>query len=226
MKRTQLVPIIALFVSLNLVSMSSFAVDIPVQVRLYAGGSTLTAEDMNTELIDSNLKKMSTAMNFGAEISYPLLSFFDVGIRYNKKIGISDEAPTDDLTNYYAGLGQEAYYLLTRIKFLRIANLELDAFAAYGGTNTTLKIITASQNGEITKKAETGWYANTANLVGASASIKLSQFRIVLEAGLETNRVASLDYTGTVDHDIGVIDLTGPYAGIAFQFDGVKTSGK
>lgn len=216
----------AIFVSFSFTGIKSNAIDIPVQLRLYAGGSTLTADDMNTELTDSSLKKMSTAMNIGAEVSYPLLSFFDVGIRYNKKIGISDESPTNDLTNYYAGLGQEAYYLLTRIKFLKIANLELDAFAAFGGTNTTLTIKTASQDGEITRKADTGWYANSASLVGASASIKMAQFRIVLEAGLETNKVGSLTYTGTVDHDIGVIDLTSPYAGIAFQFDGVKTSSK
>lgn len=226
MKPLQLLPILTIFACLSLIPVRGFSVDIPVQLRLYAGGSTLTADDMNTELTDSSLKKMSTAMNIGAEVSYPLLSFFDVGIRYNKKIGLSDESPTNDLTNYYAGLGQEAYYLLTRIKFLKIANLELDAFAAYGGTNTTLTIKTASQDGEISKKAETGWYANAASLVGASASFKMAQFRIVLEAGLETNKVASLDYSGSADHDIGVIDLTGPYAGIAFQFDGVKTSSK
>lgn len=212
--------------SLVLSSNVALAKDIPVQARLFLGATSVDPKNANETVEAVGLKKIDAAPQYGVEITYPLLRFLDVGMRYSKKI-INNEEPTPDITtDYSVNVDQDSVLLLARVPFVKSEFLRVDAFAGFGGSNTTLKLRSASQNGDLTRTATQGWFATPYTAAGGSVAIGFKQVYLVFEGGIESNKVDSFERTGSVSSSLETVDLSGSYFSIGLMFDGVPGSVK
>lgn len=198
--------------------------EFPVQARLFAGGTATTPKSANAELEAEGMKKLDTVTQFGVEMTYPLLKFLDVGLRYTKRYQSQDENPSAELTDYKASVAQDAVMGIVRVPFLKSTYVRADAFAGAGGSNTVMKLKTATQEGEITRKDSGSFLASPVASAGASIGFGFKNFYLVFEGGFESNKVKDLKYTGTVNSNIETIDLSGSYLTLALMFDGIKAT--
>lgn len=212
--------------TLSLYSQISFARDIPVQARLTAGMITVSPTNANEGLDAQGLKKLDKITQLGLEITYPVARYLDVGARYTKRLGDTEENPADPNTDYSSKLDQDSIMLMARVPFLKSDVFRVDAFAGVGGSNTTLKIKSASQDGELTSRAADGWFDSPYAAAGISAAIGYKQFYLVFEGGYESNKVSSFKRSGSVNNSIDTLDLSGGYFTVGLMFDGIPGSVK
>ncbi|MGE4133572.1 MAG: hypothetical protein AB7F86_18190 [Bdellovibrionales bacterium] len=202
------------------------ATEFPVTARLFVGAVSTDPKDVNTEMKAESLKEFGTITQFGAEATYPLAKLIDVGFRYTLRTSKVTENPDDSITDYYADLKQEAVSGVVRVPILNTSIVKLDVFGAVGGTNTTLKIKTLSQEGELNKKGDNGWFGSMVANYGASVAVGYKGFYFVVEGGYEDNKAKDLKRTGTVNTNIETIDISGSYISVGLMFDGVKATKK
>ena len=203
-------------------SESALAKDIPLQGRLFGGSVAIDPKDVNEEMEAQSLKKFNLLLQYGFEVSYPLVRFFNIGLRLTKRNISRDENPAVEATDYRAEIHQESLQLIGRIPFLNTTFLRMDAFAGFGGTNTIMKIRTASQYGEISRKNGSNGFASTMSSFGGSVAVGYKQVYFLVEGGVETNSASKLKRTGTVNNNIEAIDLSGSFFTIGVLFDGIK----
>ncbi|HEY8272084.1 MAG TPA: hypothetical protein VIG33_14430 [Pseudobdellovibrionaceae bacterium] len=204
----------------------SLAKDIPVQGRFFAGTTSVDPQNVNETIEAQSLKKMDKVSQFGFEVTYPLLNYLDVGARYTKSLVHNDENPSDINTEYSADLNQDSVLLLARIPFVKSSSVHVDVFAGFGGSNTTFKVKTASQDGEFTRKAVDGWYASPYAAYGASVGVGYKHVFFVIEGGFETNKVDGFTRSGSASTNIETLALSGSYVSIGIMLDGVPGSVK
>ena len=214
------------FLSLFTYSSLSLARDLPIQARLFAGMTGVSPGNANDGLEALGLKKMENVSKLGLEITYPLLSYLDVGARYTKILGDTEENPANPSTDYSSKLDQDSVMLIARVPFMKSEIFRLDAFAGIGGTNTSFKITSASQNGELTSRGPDGWFGSPYAAAGVSAAIGYKQFYLVFEGGYESNKVSSFKRSGSVSNSIDTLDLSGSYFTVGLMFDGIPGSVK
>jgi hypothetical protein len=202
------------------------AKDIPVQARLFLGATSVEPEDLNTELTAEGLEEVDTVAQMGVEILYPVVKVLDVGLRYTKRGLLREEVANPSATDYQADIVQDSVQAVARIPFFRTAIIRADAFAGFGGTNTTLELKTASQEGTLERKDSASWFADTVSSYGASFAIGYKKFYLVFEGGIENNKVDGFKRTGTVNTNIDVIDLSGSYVTVGILFNGANVSRK
>lgn len=196
------------------------------QARLFLGSSSNTPSDVNTVLTAENLKNVDSIGVYGVELLYPLASILDVGFRYTRHSFYKDELNSNAFTDYSAELSQDSVMGVARMPFFKTAIIRADVFGAFGGSNTTINLKTASQNGEFTRKAEGAWVATPCYSFGASVAVGYKQYYFFVEGGLETNKVDNFTTTGTITSTINTLDLSGTYIHIGLLFDGVPISQK
>lgn len=194
---------------------------IPVEARLFAGVTSASPTDVNSELTTLGIKNIKNVGQYGVELAYPLLSHFDLGVRYTWR---TDHEVDSTNANDYADLNQNAAMVVARIPILKTKFIRVDGFAGFGGTNTTLSLNTPSQNGELTKQAATGWFASPCSSYGGSVAIGFKQFFVVFESGYESNKVTGLSRSSSINNNIQTIDLSGTYFTIGFLFNGVRAT--
>ncbi|HEX7673747.1 MAG TPA: hypothetical protein VF412_06225 [Bdellovibrio sp.] len=200
---------------------------IPVQARLFIGTTNASPSNVNDTLSSQSLQKINGVTQAGLEITYPLLSHLDVGVRYTKRFATNEESPSNPSTDYYSKLDQDSVLLVARVPVIKNDFFRLDGFAGFGGSNTTLTIKTATQDGELTRKATDGWLATPYTAAGASMAFGFKHFFLVFEGGVESNKVDGFKQSGTVPSGISTLDLSGGYFTIGLMFDGVPgTIGK
>lgn len=199
----------------------SLAKDVPVQARLFAGSATVDPKELNTELGVQGLKKVENYYQYGVEVSYPILPIFDFGLRYSKHYVQRDELQSSLLTDYKAQIDQDSAMFIARIPVVKTAIVRLDAFAGFGGSNTTLTMKTATQDGQLTRKDETGWFASPYSVYGGSVAIGYKMFYLVVEAGMESNKPTGFTKKDNITSNIQSIDLSGSYVNVGLLFDGV-----
>lgn len=202
------------------------AKEFPVQARLFAGSVDVKPTDLNTELAAQNLKQVDRVFRLGVEMTYPILKFFDGGLRYTRHFAQNMEAPDDPTTEYQAELKQDSVMLIGRLPILRSNILRLDAFGGIGGSNTTLTLKSASQDGELHKKESGDWFASPITAFGGSLAIGYKMFYFVFEGGVETNKISGLKRTGTINDNVEKLDLSGPYFSVGIMLNGVKATSK
>lgn len=206
---------------------SAFAAkDVPIQGRVFAGVGSADPKNLNTELEAQGLKTISSVYQLGGEATYSVLPVLELGIRYTKRYIERDEDPGSLFTDYSAELSQESVALVGRIPVLKTKVLRLDGFAGVGGTNTTLKIKTATQEGELSKKDNQNWFAGYYTTVGGSVAIGYKYLFLIVEGGMETNKVSNLTRTGTVNANVSEIDLSGSFFTLGLLFNGVELTKK
>lgn len=206
--------------NLNLAEAKEF----PAQGRIFGGAIQADPKDVNTELAAQSLKEMDTVPQIGVEITYPLLKFLDVGMRYSRRGTVYDEETPSPTTEYEAEFKQDAILLLARVPLLKTSLLHVDVFGGVGGTNTTLKIKSATQDGEISKKESGDWVAAPYFSYGASFAIGYKWIYLFFEGGMESNKIEDFKRTGNVNNNIETIDLSGSYVSIGLMFDGIKAT--
>ncbi|KYG68086.1 hypothetical protein AZI87_02145 [Bdellovibrio bacteriovorus] len=206
-----------LFSSLDLAS----AKEIPVQGRLFAGMETIDPKNVNETIEAQGLKKFESINRLGIEITYPLHRYLDIGVRYTKRLADVEENPENASTDYSAKIDQDSMLLLARVPLFKTDLLYFDLYAGVGGSNTTLKVKTASQDGEFTRRASGDWVATPYAAAGASFAIGYKKFYLVFEGGYESNKVDGFTRTGSASTSIDTLDLSGGYFSLGLMFDGV-----
>ena len=217
---------IFLFLILFWNSLSATAAEFPVQARLFLGMTTTSPDNVNAVIEPEGLKKVTGNNQFGIEATYPLHKYFHFGFRYTKNLIASDEDPANETTDHNINVDQDAMMLVGRVPLYQSGIVKLDVFGGVGGSNTTLKIKTAAQDGELSRAAEQGWFATPRTAAGASLAVGYNQVYFVMEGGVETNKVSGFKRTGTVNSGIDSVDLSGTYFTIGVMFDGVKATSR
>lgn len=204
----------------------ALAKDFPVQARLFAGAVQADPKDVNTELEAQSLRTIDSVLQYGFEATYPVAKALSIGLRYNRRNLVRDEDDSSPVTDYQAELDQNSVSAIARIPLLKTNIVRFDIFGGVGGSNTTLKIKTATQDGEISRKEGGDWFATPITSYGGSLAIGYKKFYFVIEGGMESNKVGGLKRTGTVNTNIESIDLSGYYFTFGLLFDGMTASKK
>ncbi len=208
------------------ISEVTLAKDFPVQGRVFAGTTQVDPKDLNTELEAQGIKNLESSPFYGAEITYSVARYLDLGIRYSRHSVFLDEINSTSATDYQAELDQDAVSLVARIPFLESKFARVEGFAAFGGTNTALKIKSATLNGQLLKEDRNGWLASPYSVYGASVALGYKKFFLVFEGGFETNKIIEMERVGTLNNNVETLDLSGSYVSVGLLFDGVSTSRK
>ncbi|HRK07821.1 MAG TPA: hypothetical protein PLZ57_08645 [Pseudobdellovibrionaceae bacterium] len=200
------------------------AKEVPAQGRVFAGLSQVKPTQFNDEMRAQGLKELTQAGMFGAEITFPMLKIFELGMSYTRRPLFLDEKDSVQSTEYEASLTQDAVFGVARVAFFKTPWLRADVFGAVGGANTSIKIKTATQDGELAKKEANDWFATLVTRAGASVGVGYNQVFFYVEGGYETNKVDSFKRTGNLNGNIQSLDLSGSYVSIGLMFDGVKAT--
>ena len=198
---------------------------VPVQGRVFLGTTPVSPDDLNSDLESEGLKELDAYSHYGVEILYPVTGLLEVGLRYTKHYNLLDEKPADSATEYQAIIEQDSVMAVLRVPFFKSKFIRGDVFAGFGGLNTTYSMKTAAQDGELSNKDSSGWFAGTTSSYGASVAIGYNMVYFVMEAGLENNKVEDFKKKGTIN-DIDSLDLSGGYFTVGILFDGVKATKK
>lgn len=210
-----------MIISANLAS----ANNVPVQGRVFIGSTVVDPVIVNAELNTQGLKEVDSMPQVGVEILYPVLKYVDVGLRYTKRNISRDELVSVSSTEFESQIDQDSALAVVRVPFFKTDILRIDVFAGFGGTNTTYKIKTATQDGELTRKDTNAWFASPYSSYGGSVAIGYNKFYFVVEGGVESNEVNGFKSTGTVN-SLNTIDLSGTYFTVGLMFDGIAASSK
>lgn len=204
----------------------ALAKEFPVQARFFLGSTGVDPQNVNQTIEPLGLKKMETHNQIGLEVTYPIVNFLEVGLRYSKKFASSDEKDTDLMTDYSAKVDQDAVLLLARVPVVKTDIFRADVFAGFGGTNTTFKLTTAGQNGELKKSAAEGWFSTPYTAAGASVGLGYKKIYLFAEGGVETNKVDGFERSGSINGSLSTVDLSGSYFMIGLMIDGIPGSFK
>lgn len=200
----------------------ALAKEIPVQARLFLGTTGVNPKNANETLEAQGLKKIEGISKLGVEITYPIHRFVDIGGRYTKHLGDSQELTDDPNTDYNARIDQDTVMLLARFPFIKSETFRFDVFAGVGGSNTTMTLKTAGQDGEYTKRSSSeGWFGAPYAALGVSAAIGYKWIYLVFEGGFDNNKVDSFSKSGSVNGSIDTLDMSGSYFTLGIMFDGV-----
>ncbi|MGZ3690475.1 MAG: hypothetical protein ACXVAX_03165 [Pseudobdellovibrio sp.] len=217
--------IIKLSVLFLVFSSDAFAGEFPAQGRLFLGSTDVNLSQVNANLKADGMATFSTAGQYGLEITYPWKSL-NLGMRYHRTDQVAYENPETSATNYQAELIQDEILLLARVPLYKEGILMADFFAGVGGTNTTYKLSTSTQSGQLTKTAPSDWVASPVGAAGISVGIGYNNIYGFIEAGYEYNKVSNFQRTGTINSSVQELDLTGHYILLGIMFDGIKATSK
>ena len=209
-----------LFVSFSL---NAFAAEFPAQGRLFIGSTAADFSQVNSNLTADGMDTFVSSGRYGLEITYPW-KFLNIGLRYHKTDQVVYEKPESTATNYEGELIQDENLLLARVPVFKQGALYADVFAGFGGTNTTYKLRTATQVGELNKKDPGAFVASPVGAAGVSVGVGHKNVYAFVEAGYEYNKVSSLDRTGSISAAIQEIDLSGSYVLVGLILDGIKAT--
>lgn len=213
-----------LFLVVILLPSFSWANDFPVQVKLFAGATDSDPKDINDESATEGFEKFGTAAQLGLEATYPVIKYLELGLRFAYRDFAAKEVIPTANQDYKYQLTQTTGQGVVRIPFVKTSMFRFDAFAGIGGSNTTLKVKTPTQNGELSRKDSGDWFGALTSSYGASVAVGYKKVYFVVEGGFESNKIDSLKRTGTVNSNINEIDLSGTFVTIGLMFDGMASS--
>ena len=210
--------VITIIISTHFVS----AADNTGQGRLFIGSTEVNPQDVNTELAAQNLKTLDAITQYGVEITFPVTSFLNTGLRYTKRNFKKDELNSASTTNFESELSQDAMLAVARLLVKKTDSTYFDTFIAIGGTNTDFSINSATQDSELDKK--NSFFANPIYTAGASVGVGFKKVYFVIETGYEYNLIDKLKSSGTGSTNIDKINLSGGYVTVGLMFDGIPIS--
>jgi hypothetical protein len=217
-----ILPIVVMLVQSDL----SYSKDFPVTARAFGGGTEADLDILNQEMTAQNLKEIDTVAHLGFEATHAAFKFFEYGFRYTKRYAKQEELVANSATDYYGELNQESVMLVARVPVIKTNIIRFDLFGGVGGTNTTFKLKSATVDGEISKKEAGDWFAAPITSFGGSFGVGYKKFYLVVEGGIEANKIDKLKRTGNISTNINEIDLSGAYFTVGLLFDGLSGSRK
>ena len=204
---------------LFLFGLQSIAAEKQGQARLFLGSTQVTPKQLNTELTAQSLKNVDLNNQAGVEITFPVASILNVGLRYSKRLISQDEKPTNANTDYKVELTQDVAAAVARISLFRSDFVIVDGMLGFGGSNSIYTIKTASQDGSLKKEGSP--FASTYSTAGISLGLGKDKYFFTMEAGIDSNKVDHFKRSGTMNTNVQSIDLSGGYFVIGFMFDGI-----
>ncbi len=218
---------IGTILSLALISIPALAEQKLVQGRVFGGTVSVKPTELNTLLTSENLKNVDSLLKVGAEITFPLLGDrLNVGLRYQRQGADIGQVGTGLAAQYPATLVQDVAMGVVRVPLLKSGFFMIDVFAGLGGSNTTFKIESGTQNGELSRKVTGDWFASPFYAYGASVAVGYNNIYLALEAGLDNNEIKDFDRSGTVSNNLQSMNLGGSYAVVSLVFDGTPVFSK
>ncbi len=210
-----------LFLSAMLATSSlAFAEQFPAKGRVFLGGASTNPTELNTEMAAQNIKDYKNLIKYGADITYSLSSYLDVGLRY-ERIGQRNLEVTETAgQSFYSELLQDAVMGVARVPLLKSGFARADFFGAIGASSTTLTLKNATQDGKLTKAN----YSSPVAELGASIGFGYKNVFLYVEGGYSMNQVSSLDREGVIGSNVDKIDLSGSYVVIGLLFDGITAT--
>jgi hypothetical protein len=209
-----------LFLCFSIVGPQASAKPQEINGRVFGGGVNVSPDEVNTELKDDGLKKISTTLLLGIEGSYPVLSWLELGVRYAKNQVNRDEDPSDPDHGYKVYASQDMLMLMARFPIVKSNFFIFDIFGGYGGVSTVLKIEDASQSGELSRNSPSDVFRTGVHTYGASMSVGWKSFFLFVEGGVLGDKVDAFKRTGTIRGEIQKLDLSGTYGMVGFLFNG------
>jgi len=196
-----------------------------IRARLLAGVTQFSSPDLDSLLTSQNFKTASLLPRAAVEISRPIFSRFEVGLRYQLRFlkrglqGLSNEETTP-----FAALRQDSFQAMARVSLIQTKLLWLDVGGGIGGYNTQFEFKNTSQDGELSKSSLSDFGASPMYSFGASGGIGAKGFYLVGELGYERSRVTDLQASGSMPTNVQVMDLSGPYFMLGMMFDGLTAT--
>ena len=196
-----------------------FAAEKQGQARLFLGSTSVEPKQLNTELTAQSLKNVDLNNQAGVEITFPVASALNVGLRYSKRLISQDEKPANSNTDYKIEMSQDIAAFVARVTLFKSEFIIVDGMIGVGGSNSLYKIKTASQDGELKKEGSP--FASAYSTAGISLGLGKDKYFFTLEAGIDSNKVEKFKRSGTMNTNVQNIDLSGGYFVIGFMFDGI-----
>lgn len=187
------------------------------QARLFFGSTQVAPKNLNTELTAQGIKNVDLNNQAGVEITFPTTDKLNLGIRYTKRLISQDDSVA--ATDFKAEINQDVAALVARYAFLKTDVVRLEVVAGVGGSNTTYTLKSATQDGGLSKTGSP--FATLYSTAGISLALGKGKFYFVLEGGMDSQKVESLERTGTMNNNVNEIDLSGAYFNIGVMFDGI-----
>jgi hypothetical protein len=184
--------------------------------RFFGGGVSVNPTNLNDEGRANGIKKVSTTLLLGAEISYAVLDWMELGLRYGRNQADRDEDPSDPNHDYKIYITQDILQATMRIPLAKSDMFRADIFGSYGGAATTFKLESASQSGEMSG----GLFKTPVSSAGISMGIGHGGFYLYLEAGSFFDKADGLKRSGNINNSLQTVDLSGPYALVGFMLTG------
>lgn len=209
-------PVFAVILLL-LFTQTSFGAEKMGQARLFFGSTQVKPKSLNTELTAQGIKNVDLNNQAGVEITFPTADKLNLGLRYTKRLISQDDSVAT--TDYKAEINQDVAALVARFAFLKTDIFRLDAVIGVGGSNTTYKLKTATQDGGLSKTGTP--FATLYSTAGVSLALGKGKFYFVLEGGMDSQKAESFERTGTINNSVNEIDLSGAYFNIGLMFDGI-----
>lgn len=194
------------------------------QARLFLGSTQTSPSELNTELSAQGLKTVDLNNQFGLEITFPVVTYINAGLRYSKHLIGRDELTSTSTTDYQADVDQEVFDFVARMPFFKSQVIMADAVVGVGGSNTKYKMKSASQNGELEKKGSP--FATPHALAGVSVAFGYDKFYFVIESGYNVNKVDGFSKTGNINDNVTQMDLSGSYLTLGLLFNGIPIYSK
>ena len=204
-----------IFLILTAPTMFAFAADVTGQARLFLGSTKINPSDVNSDLTTQSLQTMDSLNQYGVEITFPVIKYLNLGLRYTRH-DISKDPVNSGSANYKAEISQDSMLAVARVPFFKTDIVHIDGFAGLGGSNTTYKITSAAEDGELDKK--NSFFASPDFSFGGSIAFGYKKYFFVIEGGYEINKITGLQSSGTVNN-ISTIDLSGTYVAVGIMFD-------
>ncbi|AZZ36081.1 hypothetical protein CIK05_04500 [Bdellovibrio sp. qaytius] len=197
----------------------AFSSDRMGQARLFFGSTTASPSELNTELTAQGLKNVDLNNQAGLEITFPVMTYLNFGMRYTKRLISQDEVANAASTDYKVEMNQDVADLVARIPFYKSDFVRLDGVIGAGGSNSKYEIKTATQDGELEKKGTP--FATPHALAGLSLGLGKDKYYFVIEAGYDMNKVDGFTRSGTINNNVNTVDLSGGYLTLGLMFDGI-----
>lgn len=203
---------------------SAYAKEFLARARIYGGTLSSSLQDVNTELKAQNLSQFDGVLRVGFEAAIPFWRIFSAGMGYVERYTSVGDLNSQTTPTNFAELRQRSVLFIARLPIINSKNIIVEAFSGVGLANTTLRMKTATVDGEFTRIRPEGQFATSYSTYGAAIALGARGFYVVFEAGNEKNKLDRLQRSGTVNGNIDEIDLSGNYYSIGLLFDGTKVS--
>lgn len=104
---------------------------------------------------------------------------------------------------------------IARMPLFKTDVVHFDIFAGAGANKTAVTLKSATQDGKLEKDV------SLTAAGGASLALGFKKFFVIFEGGYELNKLDSLSRSGTLNNNVGTIDLSGSYFFLGLMFEGI-----